>query len=537
MSSRASLRLKSVLVLFLTITLWLPGSAVTARDIDIGLWEGRATARIQGAVGIAMVQSPLAPELGAGFQSPIPEGAAPEVADLLAVGARPVKLLASLSSLSLGQVLQSATGAGLHRGRETDLIGESLWNLTMEDDATSVFTESGLQTQEYALMSPGSSADGVGLWAPGQKGDMPVAFTTSALRLTSSATPLGIKGLTYRGVFIVFQGQGSNGITVVNRLPIEEYLRGVVPGEMPASWPLEALKAQAVAARTYAVGNPGRFSSRGFDLTDTVMSQVYRGIAWEQPSTDRAIRETAGLVARHNGRLISALYFSHSGGHTASAEEVWGGSVPYLVGTSATFEGRYSWRRFLTAAEVNDAILGSTALFSSLRGPDLQGPTAFSVTGRTPSGRADNVYLETARERVEIPAVQFRSKVGSFKIRSTRFTVDPVPSLVTFTSPGIEATLLLPPGDSLMASGFPATLAFWYNGQVRFISSASSSTSLGSQLGPFMMSYPLGFVVSGEGYGHGVGMSQWGARGMAGAGHGFEDILKNFYRGITVEPH
>jgi len=139
-------------------------------------------------------------------------------------------------------------------------------------------------------------------------------------------------GKPYRGRIEVFANTRGT-LTVVNVVGLEDYVRGVVANELsPGGWPaIEALKAQAVAARTYAVSNAGRFRSQGFDLLPTTRSQVYGGRSTEHPLTDRAVAETRGLVATHAGRPINALYTSTCGGRTENAEDIFGGEpVPYL---------------------------------------------------------------------------------------------------------------------------------------------------------------------------------------------------------------
>ncbi len=127
------------------------------------------------------------------------------------------------------------------------------------------------------------------------------------------------------------------GLMTVNARPLESYLRGVVPSEMPASWPLEALKAQAVAARTYAWGR--MFKDRAWDVLPTAAHQVYGGYARERASTDQAILESAGVILTYNGKIVSALYHSTAGGHTENSEYAFmtnagepGSKVAYLRG-------------------------------------------------------------------------------------------------------------------------------------------------------------------------------------------------------------
>ena len=150
------------------------------------------------------------------------------------------------------------------------------------------------------------------------------------LKPAGELTTLVGKG-RYRGKVEIFpNAQGR--LTVVNTLDLETYLRGVVPKEMGAwEFPsLEALKAQAVAARTYAVANLGKRAKDGFDMTDTVADQVYGGRDGEQSLTDRAVKETEGLFATYGGKPILALFMANCGGHTVDVSEVFGGDAPYL---------------------------------------------------------------------------------------------------------------------------------------------------------------------------------------------------------------
>jgi peptidoglycan hydrolase-like amidase len=155
---------------------------------------------------------------------------------------------------------------------------------------------------------------------------------------------LSYNGRSYRGIFVL--RPTSKGVVLVNVLNLEDYLKGVVPGEMsPDQYAeLEALKAQAVAARTYALKNLGQFKAFGYDLMDTPRSQVYFGLSAERPLSSRAVEETRGEVARYGGQLINALYMSTCGGQTEAVEEVFEGSPsPYLRSVECTFEKQPEW--------------------------------------------------------------------------------------------------------------------------------------------------------------------------------------------------
>ncbi len=155
---------------------------------------------------------------------------------------------------------------------------------------------------------------------------------------------LSFNGKSYRGFFIL---RGTpKGVVLVNRLNLEDYLKSVVPGELnPDQFnAIEALKAQAVAARTYAVKNMGLYKDYGFDLVDTPRSQYYSGMDSERPLSTRAVEETTGEVMRYNGELINALYMSTCGGRTEDAQNVFPGTPsPYLKSVECTYEKQQEW--------------------------------------------------------------------------------------------------------------------------------------------------------------------------------------------------
>ncbi len=136
------------------------------------------------------------------------------------------------------------------------------------------------------------------------------------------------KNKWYRGILRI--QNKDNTLTVINDLCMENYIQGVLAAEMPSSWGIEALKAQAIAARTYAVANYGKHSKDGFDLVDTQMDQVYNGIQAETETSNKAVLETLGIIMTYDKKPITAMYSSSAGGQTRSALESWGNEIPYL---------------------------------------------------------------------------------------------------------------------------------------------------------------------------------------------------------------
>jgi stage II sporulation protein D len=175
-------------------------------------------------------------------------------------------------------------------------------------------------------------------------------FTAASVVPAQPEDTLAADGMTYRGVMEVRPGEA--GLTVVNVVNIDDYLKGVVPNELsPDSFPqIEALKAQAVAARTYVLRNRGGYSSRGYDICATASCQVYRGKSTERGLSTQAVDETRGTIAAYQGALINALYTSTCGGHTETGSNIFEGSgVPYLVGVSCAPE-REAWATIHTTA-------------------------------------------------------------------------------------------------------------------------------------------------------------------------------------------
>lgn len=147
---------------------------------------------------------------------------------------------------------------------------------------------------------------------------------------SNSEAPFSVKGNRYRGVMKIIPARWNSGLTVINILPMELYLRGVVPREIIPSWKSDAIKAQAVAARTYAIFHKNGYRSAGYDVTDDTRSQMYGGYSSETKATDKAIKETSGEIITYNGSPIDAVFSANAGGYTENSENVWGSKVYYL---------------------------------------------------------------------------------------------------------------------------------------------------------------------------------------------------------------
>ncbi len=196
--------------------------------------------------------------------------------------------------------------------------------------------------------------------------------------MNERANPVRLNGKAYRGKIEVFvNARGS--LTVVNVVPLEDYLLGVVPAELGLPH-LEAQKAQAIAARTYAVANINGYGTKGFDMVPTVWSQVYRGVSIETAMGTRAVRETAGMVATYNGKPIMAYFTSTCGGRTENSENIFDHAEPYLRGVECSLEGHKHFDPFLVKTSRLPAKLRDDANLELVRLMSLLAVNGFSLT-------------------------------------------------------------------------------------------------------------------------------------------------------------
>jgi stage II sporulation protein D len=229
-----------------------------------------------------------------------------------------------------------------------------------------------------------------------------------AIRYEPGASPLRVEGNPYRGTITVYAEKGR--LVAVNELSLDHYLRGVVPWEMPDHWPLEALKAQAVVARSYTLAT--LHPQNRFDLYPDTRDQVYGGIRAEDPRPNRAVAETAGRIVTYGGRVAITYYHSTSGGRTAAINDVWpkAAPTPYLVSVADPYDYLSKHHRWPAL------LLTRSQLAARLKVPGLRD----AVVERNSSGRAQMVRaLHGAGER-RIAGQDVRELLG---LRSTNFSV------------------------------------------------------------------------------------------------------------------
>jgi len=349
-------------------------------------------------------------------------------------------------------------------------------------------------------------------------GDIAQASAGKKICLSPNASQSGltVNDRHYYGSF-EFYANSDGKITVINVLNIEEYIKGVLPSEIYPSWNMEALKVAAVVSRTYALKNAtaSSHSSAGFDVCNNTHCQMYEGTKKENINTNKAIEETSGIVLMYNGALATTPYHSSTGGYTASAAEVWGGnreSYPYLTNVFNPYEDfrnvpNGKWESIVKPSELSSYI--SDSYLSKLPGLGL----SFEYD-RSKNGFIDSMTIkDSAGNTVKLnTADKVRGffgrlvKSANFGIASTYVPSSEYAGNITVLSAGGEQTL----------SGF---------GNYQYITAEGTKTASG---------FTEVLVFDGRGYGHGVGLSQFGSRDMANAGFTYDEILMTYFPGTEL---
>ncbi|MDE6108434.1 MAG: SpoIID/LytB domain-containing protein, partial [Oscillospiraceae bacterium] len=324
---------------------------------------------------------------------------------------------------------------------------------------------------------------------------------------------------------------GGN-LTVSNFLPLDDYAECVASREMSASWPIEALKAQAVCARNFYEQKLAdhKHRAQGFDICNTTHCQVYYGMASTNERTAQAVAETSGLRIWYQGKQAEIYYYSSNGGATEACKNVWTADLPYLVGQIDPYEPtvadkiyHYSWTVTYTAQEIADLL--------RKKGYNCADIVDFQVTARTEAGNVRAItftdangktysfYKDNARTFLGLRSLRF-TVAGSNAPATNNYVVNGGDILSSATGAYVIG------GDGTVSQVFENLYVMTASGveQLPVSSAPASSTSADE----------LVFTIQGTGTGHHVGMSQWGAYAMAQQGFTFDKIIKFYFPGVEI---
>ena len=327
---------------------------------------------------------------------------------------------------------------------------------------------------------------------------------------------ISVNGKAYRGTIAVKAGTG--GLVVINCISLEDYLYGVIPEEMPDSWPTESLKAQAIAARTFALYSVGKHAAEGFDLCAATHCQVYGGRNAEKANSSAAVDATRGQVLLYKGKLIYAPFHTTSGGMTENSEDVWGSYLPYLRAVKDSDETApyHQWHLQFTPAELQTKLQAAGYVIGNLQSITLSPlqESGSHTADRSPAGRVKTMRFTGDRGTVLIPGNKVRNLLG---LKSTYFDMHMLvsPTKKIDVSFGVNSTakeigIQLPPYK-----------------EAGLYTDAADIRRVTGRPGEFIS-------VEGRGWGHGLGLSQWGAKAMAKTSD-YAAILHHYYTNIEIK--
>lgn len=425
-----------------------------------------------------------------------------------------VLLIEQVSAINMPVVIRIGLRYGNTAADSVQLSSVGGFKLFEAELKDLVFTHTNDEAANTVIAKPGAQANSIELFKDGQ--DKP--FDTyngskGSLTIYPVSGYVNFSGKQYRGG-IMLKRSGAN-ITVINLLTAEEYLYGVVPSEMSASWNMEALKAQAICARTYLISSGiNRHKDNGFDLCADVHCQAYNGVLKEHPNTNDAVDQTKGEIVSYNNEPAQVFFFSSSGGYTEDVKNVWGSEFPYLVSREDKYEDTANiksanWSFELTGEELKNSLKDYGINVGDITGVKIIEKTAAGrVQKLGVSGTSGNIVLEKERIR----------------------------NVLDTKSRMFDLLAILKPISVINAAGVekinPAELNIkTQTGNNNSIGDISIITQSGNVTYAGVADK---YLISGKGYGHGVGMSQWGAKGMADNGIDYKAILLHYFPGTNL---
>jgi len=343
----------------------------------------------------------------------------------------------------------------------------------------------------------------------------------------------------YRGKIEIDISKENRKLNVINIIGIEEYLYGVLKKEISPHWPSEALKAQAVAARTFAIFNMNKYIAQGYNICASTNSQAYGGVNHEDPLTNTAVDDTRGIIMVYKGESINAVYHSDSGGYTENSENVWGSYLPYLRSVKSKFEEKVSPPHHTWSYSISEKDLVEKL---QKKGYKINSIMSIEEDKKSETGRINGLLFNVDNNKViTMKTNDFRSLIGADLIRSTFFDIEAIGTELNIKEE-IEEKKETEKKEEQKESVMEILeqKKDWTIKELLELMKKNKEERIEEteekmpRVEIIKSNEPLTFIFSGSGNGHGVGMSQWGAYGMTLQGSRYQDILKYYYQGIEI---
>ncbi|MCT4583712.1 MAG: SpoIID/LytB domain-containing protein [Peptostreptococcaceae bacterium] len=371
--------------------------------------------------------------------------------------------------------------------------------------------------------------------------------------------PIKFNGRKYRGNFILKANEDEK-INVINYLNIDEYLYGVLPPEMPITWPKEALKVQAISSRNYALRSLDNHKAQGFDICATTHCQVYKGLEAEKEITNEVVDDTKGLVMTYDGKIVKSFYHSSSGGVTEASKDLWSEDIGYLQSVRDEFSlnNPYNiWQISYSDEEIEDLLEKNNI--------DIGRLEDINILKRSESNRVKELEFEGSEDDYVLKKGAIRKFFGYTKLKSTLFSFDEdddifeeIEDYESNIDEDYDKDVDEDEFYSINGYGDKIEIEDDYyivnydneiikrskedtnlNGKKKIEISKTKTNKKEKNIKSYKKTLTRAkkkdYVITGKGYGHGVGLSQWGAREMALRGYNYKQILKHYYKGIEIE--
>ena len=341
----------------------------------------------------------------------------------------------------------------------------------------------------------------------------------------------------YRGNIEITLNKESKKLNIINIIGIEEYLYGVLKKEISPKWPAEVLRAQAVAARTFAISNMNKYVDKGYNICSSTNSQEYGGINHEDPLTNKAVDETKGQIIIYKGNPINAVYHSDSGGYTENSERVWGSYLPYLRSVKSNFEELVSppyhtWTYSISQEDLTGKL--------KKQGYEIDTIVTVKLIDVSKTGRINElIFVSKNNKNIQIKANDLRRVLGTNFIRSTLFEIKTMGEELIVKEEAEESTKENIKLEESIEEILEQKEDWTIQELIELMKNRREESKKEKEQITVVKSIktlnvPITFVFSGSGNGHGVGMSQWGAYGMALQGYKYQEILKYYYQDVSI---
>lgn len=338
---------------------------------------------------------------------------------------------------------------------------------------------------------------------------------------------LYLGGTSYRGG-LMFLEKGSPEMTIINYISVEHYVYGVLNAELHHTNPKEALKAQAVAARSFGYVCKGNHNSDGFDVCTTTHCQVYKGFSGEYAETNQAVDDTRGEMIYSKGKPVTAFYFKNSGGHTQNIEDVWYVSQPYLRAVRDEFSPSYPWTFSISFDTIRQKLEDSGYSPGNIE--------SVAIKSRIPTGSVVDLEILGSNETINLKKEKIRNVLGATSVKSLMFQLEEgvesdsnYQTMIAVSNGSntinLNSDVYIISGDNKISKQQTSNI---------YGSNGNTNVKLNTQMN-FTEIVTSGIVTfHGYGYGHGIGMPQDSAIEMAKQGFTYDEILHKYYTNIEI---